>query len=53
MTTAIVPSRPSSSPIAAKMKSVVATGIRFGWPRPRPVPWKPPLPNANRLCTSW
>ena len=36
MTTATVPSRPSSSPIAAKMKSVVATGIDVGPPEAEP-----------------
>ena len=45
---ATVPSRPSSSPMAAKMKSVDATGIMSGLPSPRPVPAKPPVPNAYR-----
>ena len=38
MMTAVVPNRPSSSPMAAKMKSVSTTGMRSGLPRPRPVP---------------
>ena len=39
--TATVPISPSSSPMAEKMKSVVATGITLGLPSPRPVPVKP------------
>ena len=45
-TTPIVPTSPSSSPIAAKMKSVAASGTIPGWPSPRPVPPIPPEPSA-------
>src|SRR6266511_311961 len=48
---ATVPSSPSSSPIAAQMKSVDAFGILSGLPSPRPVPAKPPDPNENRDWT--
>ncbi len=48
---AVVPNNPISSPIAAKMKSVLATGILLGLPRPRPVPPVPPLAKANIACT--
>ena len=41
-----VPSSPSSSPMAAKMKSLEATGMSPGWPRPRPEPTRPPEPKA-------
>ena len=50
---AVVPNRPSSSPMAAKMKSVSTTGMRSGLPRPRPVPPTPPHARANQLCTTW
>jgi hypothetical protein len=45
-TTAVAPNRPSSSPMAAKMKSVVAKGMRQGLPRPGPVPVMPPHEKA-------
>ncbi len=48
-----VPIRPSSSPMAANMKSVDAAGIFPGLPRPSPVPANPPVPNANSDCTIW
>ena len=51
--TAVVPSSPSSSPIAAKMKSVAANGIRPGEPWPSPVPTIPPLAIPNSACASW
>jgi len=44
--TAVVPRRPSSSPTAAKMKSVVTAGMLPGLPSPGPVPAKPPDPKA-------
>ncbi len=50
---ATVPSRPSSSPIAANTKSVDAAGIFWGLPSPSPVPANPPVPNANNDWTSW
>src|SRR6266540_4143498 len=50
---ATVPSSPSSSPIAEKMKSVDAFGILSGLPSPRPVPAKPPDPNENSDWTIW
>ena len=49
---ATVPIRPSSSPMAAKMKSDRLTGMMFGVPSPIPRPANPPLPNANRLWVS-
>ena len=48
----MVPSSPSSSPIAAKMKSVAANGIRPGDPWPSPVPTIPPLAIPNSACAS-
>ena len=42
MSTAVAPSRPSSSAIAAKMKSFSTSGMRSGVPRPRPRPATPP-----------
>ena len=50
---ATVPSRPSSSPIAEKMKSVDAFGILSGLPSPKPVPANPPEPNENNDWTIW
>ena len=51
--TAVVPSNPSSSPMAEKMKSVATSGISSGLPRPHPTPDSPPVPKANSDCTSW
>ena len=51
--TAEEPARPSSSPIAAKMKSVSAKGMRPGSPCPRPVPVRPPSASANEPSTIW
>ena len=50
---AVVPSRPSSSPIAEKMKSFQDDGISCGWPRPRPEPDTPPVARANHDWASW
>ncbi len=50
--TAAVPSIPSSSPNADRMKSLAGNGIRSGDPRPRPVPTSPPDASANQLCAS-
>ena len=38
MRIAVAPNNPNSSPMAAKMKSFLASGIRVGSPRPNPVP---------------
>ena len=51
--TALAPTRPSSSPMAAKMKSVSDSGMRLGLPRLRPVPVTPPAENANCASTIW
>ncbi len=51
--TAMTPTRPSSSPMAAMMKSVLANGTTPGLPSPRPVPVRPPVPKPNSDCTSW
>jgi len=53
MTTAIVHTSPSSSPMAANTKSFAALGILSGAPRPGPVPAMPPSANAYHDCTSW
>ena len=53
MSTPSVPTRPSSSPIAAKTKSVAAFGMRSGLPRPSPVPATPPDPNAYHDWMIW
>src|SRR5262245_37444383 len=53
MTTLTVPMRPSSSPIAENTKSVAALGILSGFPRPSPVPAKPPVPNAYHDWMIW
>jgi hypothetical protein len=53
MSTATVPIRPSSSPMAAKMKSVETAGMRWGFPCPRLVPVRPPAAKANMACTVW
>ena len=42
MRTAPAPSRPISSPIAEKMKSLATTGMSVGRPLPMPVPMSPP-----------
>ena len=53
MSTAVAPSRPSSSTMAAKMKSVSTSGILVGMPRPSPAPVIPPSAMAKALCTIW
>ena len=50
--TAAVPRKPSSSPIAAKMKSVSAYGISHGDPCPSPEPTRPPVDMPNQPCAS-
>ena len=52
-TTAAAPSRPSSSAMAAKMKSVAASGMRWGLPRPGPSPKIPPAAMAKRPWMIW
>ncbi len=47
------PTRPSSSPSAAVMKSVEANGTMSGRPAPSPVPKMPPVPSPNSDWTSW
>ena len=49
----MTPTRPSSSPIAAMMKSVLANGTVPGRPSPSPVPVSPPVPKPNSDWTSW
>ena len=44
---------PSSSPNAAKMKSLPTYGISVGEPWPMPVPTMPPVASANHPCASW
>src|SRR5262249_26387357 len=53
--TAAAPTRPSSSPMTEKMKSVCAAGRKyiFCWPCPRPTPETPPEPKAMRAWQSW
>ena len=51
--TAPPPSRPSSSPMAAKIMSLSTTGILVGTPSPRPRPVSPPSAIANAACTTW
>src|SRR6266545_2445027 len=51
--TPVVPITPSSSPIAAKMKSVAAYGMIPGSPWPSPVPPIPPVAMANSPWASW
>ena len=52
-TMAAPPMRPSSSPMAEKMKSVTTKGMRVGRPCPGPTPVNPPAARANSDCTSW
>ena len=54
-TTSMQPSRPSSSPMMAKMKSVCAFGrnSHLARPCPRPTPVHPPLPSAISDCVIW
>src|SRR5581483_7527682 len=51
----MAPSRPSSSPMMAKMKSVWALGRKPNLARlaPNPTPKMPPLPSPTRLWASW
>ena len=51
--TAITAVRPSSSPIAATMKSDSANGTRSGLPPPKPLPMSPPHAMPKRPSTSW
>ncbi len=53
ISTAVAPNRPSSSAMAAKMKSLWTAGILVGVPSPRPEPPRPPLPIANRPWITW
>ena len=39
--------------MAAKMKSVLCTGIWNGTAAADARAWNPPLPNPNRLCVIW
>ena len=53
--TASAPTRPSSSPMMAKMKSVCASG---SWPHfsrlaPTPTPNQPPEESALKPCAAW
>ncbi len=50
---AAVPASPSSSPMAAKTKSVEALGIRSGRPNPSPAPERLPEAMAKRLWAIW
>src|ERR1700753_3077958 len=50
---AIRPVRPISSPNAVVMKSLWASGVRYGWPAPRPLPRMPPDAIPYRPWTSW
>ena len=53
--TQIVPTRPSSSPMIAKMKSVVEFGTQphFSLLAPSPTPNQPPEPSAYLPCRAW
>ena len=53
MITAISPVIPSSSPIAAAMKSLRAKGVSPGRPRPSPVPSSPPQAIPNWALITW
>ena len=53
ISTAVAPSRPSSSPMAAKIMSLSTTGIFSGTPRLSPVPKMPPSAKANSACSIW
>ena len=44
---------PSSSEMAAKMKSLSTTGTLSGSPLPSPIPIKPPVPIANSDLATW
>ncbi len=50
---AVAPIRPSSSPMAAKMKSFCASGTLSGLPRPSPVPTTPPSAMPYSAWTIW
>ena len=47
------PTRPSSSPIEVKMKSVLESGTRSGRPAPRPVPSMPPVASPKSPWATW
>ena len=49
----VAPNSPSSSPMAAKMKSLSTTGTVSGRPRPTPVPATPPHASANQAWITW
>src|SRR5436305_4270818 len=51
--TAISPASPSSSPMVATMKSLLANGTMSGRPCPSPLPRIPPDAMPNIDCTSW
>ena len=53
ITIANVPIMPSSSPMAAKMKSLDASGIWVGTPSPMPLPYTPPAANAYHDWMIW
>lgn len=50
ISTAESPIRPSSSPIAEMMKSVLANGTCDGRPLPSPVPARPPVASPDSDC---
>ena len=47
------PSRPISSAMAEKMKSLCTSGMKVGMPRPMPQPKSPPSASEYSDCTSW
>ncbi len=53
MSVAASPTKPSSSPMAALMKSVCASGTVSGRPEPSPVPNMPPVASPNSACAIW
>ena len=53
-TTTLAPSRPISSPMAAKIMSLVMSGTQTpAWPWPRPVPPTPPTPREIQAWATW